>query len=510
MLLPIEDKKRRKRMEKLRTGPAFTAHRLTTAGKIHDKCKAMSSSMTGGLQKLTAAVVELKKEVEKGALSGTDEVIAQYQSTAERCNYLGTAWNKSATLSDADLTPPSTEGDKESKHAHVPEAVKSAEQALKSLVDRAGPVVKDSDKLHSLAFFEWKHKLVSASDNIEFIESTVSELKDLYVVADQLVRGFVKLGADIGSYIKQKQRQAERDVTNKKKEQEKKMLQDARATAKKHAEDIKSGGKAQHSIFSIPSDSWKDIKVVEQGFKADDNVTTPWLIRKPAAASTWRNSANVSIKLAEFAASYKRTEIFKQEGRSAATVQAKNGKEESVKMLSTVFEPTPLDVTAVPGAKDVFGAVWFWGYDPKISGCWLPPNGAGMLKCMVMGEIHFVAFRLSAVLAVMKEQNIDATCDTMRTFLLSLTKDSGELAKLEGVAGSLCQDDLMFLPQGWIVCERSNSTVMCYGIRKSFILPGEINQRSYEDAVTLLKNSGRDSTKMEAILKCYESKAPEA
>ena len=504
MLLLLEEKKRLKRLERLRNGPAFTAHRVTSAGKIHDKCKAMSASMKGGLDKLAAAVKDLETEIGNGSLKETDPVIVQYLATAGHCKDLGTSWNKSATLTDADLKP-STEGNVESKEVHLPEAVKSAEAELKSMVDRAGPVVKDSSQLHSLAFFEWTHKLVAATDDIEFIESTVAELKDLYNVVDQLIRGFVKLGADITNYIKQKQRQAQRDVTNKKKEQEKKMLQDARATAKKHAEEIKSGGKAQHTIFSIANDAWKHITVVEQGFKADDNVTTPWLIRKAAAASTWRNSANVSIKLAEFAASYKRTEGFKAEGRSAAPVQAKHGKEESLKMLSTVFEPTPLDVTAVPGAKDVLGAVWFWGYDPRLSGCWLPPNGAGMLKCMVMGEIHFVAFRLSAVLAVMKDQKIDATCDSIRDFLLSLTKESPDLAKLEGVAGNLCQDDLVFLPQGWILCERSNSTVMCYGIRKSFLLPGKINQSSYQDAVTLLKSSGRDSTKMEAILQCYQA-----
>ena len=510
LLLLLEEKKRKKRLEKLRTGPAFTAHRLTSAGKIQDKCKAMTASMKSGLDKLAAAVEELKGEIEKGNLSGTDQVIKQYQSTAQHCKELGASWCKVVTLTDADLTPSteSTENTKEN-HVHVPADVQSAEAGLRSMVDQAGPVVKDGSKLHTLAFFEWSHKLVAASNDIEFIETTVSELKDLYGPVDHLIRGFVKLGADVGNYIKQKQRQAQRDETNKKREQERKMVQDARATARKHADEIKSGAKAQHTIFSIPKEAWTDIKVVEPGFKADDHVAIPWLIRKSTAASTWRNSANVSIKLAEFAAGYKRTESFKVDGRAQATMQASQGKEESIRMMSTVFDPTPLDVSAVDGAKDVLSLVWFWGYDPRISGCWLPPNGCAMLKSMVMGEIYFVAFRLSIVLDFMKKQNIDATCDSMRTFLLSLTKDSEELAKLEGVAGSMCQDDVLFLPQGWIACERSNSTVMCYGIRKSFMLPGETNQRSYQGAVTLLKNSGRNSTKMEALLKCYEATGPE-
>ena len=61
--------------------------------------------------------------------------------------------------------------------------------------------------------------------------------------------------------------------------------------------------------------------------------------------------------------------------------------------------------------------------------------------------------------------------------------------------------DLLFIPQGWVLAEVGiEGEELTYGFRKSFMIGGEMPSAEYAAAVPLYQSSGRDTTRLKAIL----------
>ena len=487
-------------MEKLAAGPAFTAHRATSSGKVKDKITSIKNAVETANVRMETALAEFKAEV--GQANFEDDDVKSYLKSAEDAKRV-----VSARLVEANLPE---NCDLELKQ--MPEPLRAVQADLEVALDGAAPLVKDKWKLQCLAAFHFAQRGLLTCESIHTIEAVNSGLKEDYAVVDQFTRGLNKVAADIGSYAKQKKRKATQAVRNKKKEQEKRVLEDQKAVAKKHAEEIKLGAKTTHPIFSTPAEKMKSILIRAEGadFDYDQHIDHPWLLKKSGSVTTWRNSASVAMKLAEFAGGYKRTPTFKQDGRSQGIMAPKQGKEETQALIDAIFNPKTLDLSAVPTAAESMSAIWYWGYDPKLCGAALPPNGAAMLRILVMGEVFIMAFEVAKVMTVMKEASLPVTTDTLRSFLLGLQPDSKHWGELGGQVGTMQQDDVLYVLQGWVLCERCSASLIVYGVRKSFFLPGDASKQAFKSAVDSLRASGRDPSKMEAVLKCYDPPEPPA
>ena len=488
-----EDLKRKKRMERLSSGPAFTAHRMTSADKAREKNAALLS----GLKAAKAKVEEAQKDFEKAVAAGNaaaaeDDVVKCYKISTQDALHAVNLWMTEVTLPD-DL------GD------DVPETVRSVDEQLRKALTDGTPLVKEPTKLHPLCYLTHAQKSILVCAEIEKVEEANTCLKEFFTVAEQFTKNVNKIATDLKSYLKQKQKKADQAKLNLKKQTEKQQIEDAKAKARQNAAEIRTGAKAANAIFGVAAKKWASVNIRTDGQELQTcHLTEPWIMKKSKAVSTWRNAANISIKLAEFAGGYKRTQSFKTEGRAQATMDAKKGKEETQSMMDSLFSPNTLNISKVPRAQESLSNVWFWGYDPKLSGASLTPNGAGMMKVLVLGEVFVVAFKLQKVMEVMKSLSLPVTCESARNFLLAVSEEASFFDKLGGVCCTMQADDVFYLPQGWMLCERCDASMIVYGVRRSYLCPGDISKDAYACAIELMKSSGRDTSKMEEVLSCYD------
>ena len=155
--------------------------------------------------------------------------------------------------------------------------------------------------------------------------------------------------------------------------------------------------------------------------------------------------------------------------------------------------------------------LWFYGFDSKMAGAWLSPNGAAMMRVMAMGSTSIVAFDLSELMEIMPKPD-EVTFKDVSDYVLALTDPQNHPTKgCIGHAVTVHQDDVIFVPQGWILAELGNPTAsLIYGIRKSFMIKSAKSLESYKSCVKLLKQSDRDATKMEEVLKWFSPPAAPA
>ena len=93
------------------------------------------------------------------------------------------------------------------------------------------------------------------------------------------------------------------------------------------------------------------------------------------------------------------------------------------------------------------------------------------------------------------------TLDDLLKFILDF--DEGADTSI-GWAATVGQDDVVFVPQGWIIAEQcTGATPLVYGIRKSYMLKTEASKAQYGKVIEILKSSDRDTAKMEEFLALY-------
>ena len=223
---------------------------------------------------------------------------------------------------------------------------------------------------------------------------------------------------------------------------------------------------------------------------------------------TWRDHPNVSVRLSEFGGTYKQTASFKSDGRSMAPILRNQGKSEADSLWAAMFASKQiLDISKIPDGSSFMENCWYFGYDPKGSWAHFAPNGAGMIRCLASGEMQVICFGVKDVSGRMTEKGLALNLEKMTEFVLSLTADDPLVAK--GFAAQICQDDVIFVPPGMVLCEKSTSSVLLYGARKSYLLKNDAAMASYQICIDMLAASGRDPSKMKSIVQLYMSLAVE-
>lgn len=281
----MQEKKRKRRAQRLGNGASFAAHRAQTVSKQTEKLQSLTRGMSTVLTKLTAATQSLQ--------DAQDESKALYGPAASCGLACVQAWQVEVSL------PAATKGQE------APDELKTAEEKFQSSLS-AGDVklAKSGEKLHCNATLKWHVMQMTEIDELDALDEAVKSMKDQHSQVEGLIKGLSKICADIASFMSQKRRKETRDAEQKKRKAEQEALTQVKMQAKQHADAIKSGQAGGHAIFSIPNDKLADIKERKGddfNAKALENIDEPWICKASSAASTWRNSATVAVKLSEFA-----------------------------------------------------------------------------------------------------------------------------------------------------------------------------------------------------------------
>ena len=124
-------------------------------------------------------------------------------------------------------------------------------------------------------------------------------------------------------------------------------------------------------------------------------------------------------------------------------------------------------MSKLPDAAAIESNMSYFGFDNRMAGAWLTPNGAGMVRVCVMGLCNIIAFPLAEILqeGFSQVDQSSVTVDMVSEYVLNLMSGSEF-----GYVATVKQDDAIYVPQGWIVCERCMAVGLMYGIRKSYLL----------------------------------------
>ena len=183
-----------------------------------------------------------------------------------------------------------------------------------------------------------------------------------------------------------------------------------------------------------------------------------------------------------------------------------------------MFDDCRLNLSKMPGGESFNQSIFYFGFDPKMSGAYLCPNAAAMIRVLALGSMDVVAFDISELLADPENLKVlghegkpeDVTLDDVSKFVLEMQASSYSSKGPLGYFATLQQDDAIYIPQGYFLAEKcSPVSSLVFGVRKSFLVETDAAKAAYETAVNVMKASGRDATKMQEVLALYD-KAPDS
>ena len=487
------EKKARVRLEKLSSGPQFTAFKTGISTKISEKLAGVCASATNAKTKLDAALVSTGQHVKD---HGEDGVIASYIKCLQ---------TSLAALASWDQDVPNAAGAKEDEV----EKLKAGLQQSLSAVGADIKLVKGDAVLYPKGYFTWKAEDVKTCEHAKDVNDLQSQLmKTDFATAELFMKSLVKIAGDVGSCIKQKEKSLERAQAKKKKLLEQAEQDKVKEVAKSAAAKARMFTKQTHKIFGIKQNCWKPfLEHDAAGFDVNLHLEEPWVMRSTEQSKTWRNNADASVKLAEFGGAYRKAPSCKNDSRVMAPVLSKNGKEQAASLMAGVF-PTnkKLDMSSMKDGQNFDNNMWYWGFDAKMSGGFLAPNAAAMVRVGAMGSVYVVAFDLARVMRNMCASGAsNPSLQDVTEFIMGLEDCLQEGDDILGYAVTLNQDDVAYFPQGWFLAEQVVTTALTYGIKKSFLLDTPKAADSYNAATTLLKRSERDAGKMEEVAKLFSS-----
>ena len=482
-------------LARLSSGPAFSNYRASCAQKVAEKNKALDAAATAALTK----VKEMHASVV--AVSVQDAVTQSYIASAMNGIEIAQLWQQSVNLDECWVP----KCDADWQRDDMPKPLANAEDALHAKMEAAkdsASLLKDVKDFHAFAYFRWAEKAIENCESVRVLHDFAKQVKAEASVADQCIKGLNKIANDIKGYLNQLKRRDEQAQAKAKKDAEKKEMEAVTALAKKAASQIKKGVKTVNQIFQVPADKWSNIPVLAGGeIVSVEKADSPCIIKGSDAVKTWKANSAAAIKLSEFAAQYKKAPTFKADGRAQGPVLPHQGREEAAGLFdSFVSKDAVLDITQIQGGEAFMKGIFYFGYDTKLEGAWLSPNCAAMTRVLVLGEIQVVAFELQDLL---KPCGDSATCDSISEFALAMNEASPHWSSVKGYRTVLQAGDCLYVPQGWLLCERCVSTALIYGVRKSFMVRTGRARANLEKAVEILKRSNRDPAKLQAVLECY-------
>ena len=139
--------------------------------------------------------------------------------------------------------------------------------------------------------------------------------------------------------------------------------------------------------------------------------------------------------------------------------------------------------------------------------CAATPNSACFTRVLWQGEIEVLAVSLPSLASACKANNQDlVSMDSAIERFKNLNKDDFALLVSKGlkVFRHLAKpEELLYLPTGWLMSERSVTGPLIYGARKSFFLQTAQHKDAYIVAKNLLAGGNHSIHKMDEILEIW-------
>ena len=212
-----------------------------------------------------------------------------------------------------------------------------------------------------------------------------------------------------------------------------------------------------------------------------------------------KDTPRVVMAMTEFGSGYKKLQTCKDTGKAQSPLQTTNAKGETDEMFQKIFPQSSIvDVTQVPGGAGFMGNVFAFGYSPDMCGAWSLPNAASTLRVFLQGQVQVVAFPFKGLAAALKVNALDE----LGPSLLRLTATTIEeiTKEVPGWTVTTQPEDVLYLPMGWMVCEKVVSGTLIYGVRKSYIVNTLRNKENYAANVDLLRKEGRDVQRYQEVM----------
>ena len=211
--------------------------------------------------------------------------------------------------------------------------------------------------------------------------------------------------------------------------------------------------------------------------------------------------AMVKQVMTGFGGKYKKMDGFRDEGKISATLTTKQGKEDAELYFSKVGKMLSLKPMSLAKVSVAWNSTsWLWGVRPSFYTVTQTPNGAAYFKMVCLGEIEAWVVDTMSITAAAKTLDMKYTgLEGLIKLIEELTPD--DFRKLKGAGAQflykrLRREDMIYVPMGAIILEKSSDASLIYGIRKSFMFDSPSNKLVFNELMTMMKASGANITKM--------------
>ena len=162
---------------------------------------------------------------------------------------------------------------------------------------------------------------------------------------------------------------------------------------------------------------------------------------------------------------------------------------------------------------------WCYSFMLGVNVISIPPNGAALMKAQVLGHVDFVLVKIKSLfdyaeqspelqaIAQKKDELIQAVGQRKEADIQKAMDPASSTVQWT-LHGSLKATEALFVPCGWLLVEMvPKDQTAVYGARKSFFIDSVASRSGYQALRDIYNNSGRDVSRMDAILALFKSES---
>ncbi|CAE7334150.1 unnamed protein product [Symbiodinium pilosum] len=321
---------------------------------------------------------------------------------------------------------------------------------------------------------------------------------------EQCPASLKKCATDVTKHIAGLAAAVEREEKKRKEKEQKdaeaKHLEQSRAKLKQAQAD----GAGMAAVFKLGTDGVQAMKILESNsISSDADLSLPFVLRKSSHLQAWTSQPILLQTMTNFGARYKKTAGFDVTGKVTMPYVARAGKEVTEKFFADVVSPVQEKIVDISEfAPGWMGTSWMYGLSPKTSFAGLSPNSAAFLKVLLYGELDMYCLGVADVLDAFKSAklSIPKTSAELEQALEALDESSWKSLGVKPFHHKLVREDIVYVPTGHVLLERTGASTMIYGARKSFIVAGESAIKNYGACVTLQEKEGKNVVKMKQVV----------
>ena len=343
---------------------------------------------------------------------------------------------------------------------------------------------------------------------------------DAVDVAEEIFTAVANTSMDIIEHVKGKRRAVERkkkaDAELEQKNAIKKIREEAAAQAKAIRKRLEPEAVLVHEIFKVNFAAIKSITPLPMltelpELQCEAAWSKPFLLSHDSI-TVWLGDDKVQEFLAKYAGTYQKGMTKAKTAETCGRQQQRIESEVVCKSAAELMEATvcqPLDISSVDGGHQFMEGQWLYGYmpHPDMAYCGFAPNNAALVKIMAVGQVKLLLCELTSLVETSKTK-VGPPCENLSYIEGMRNWDAARIEEMvnSGVAmfqGIHDKNQLLFVPQGWIIVEVSMvGSRLIYGYRKAFMQATRKATDEYRAALQLFKTSGRNTTRMDAVIEC--------